>query len=130
MIAGLCVEIHNSPINQQFITLHSTLLKNIWRKNQSIDFFSFGFFYLLVASTYAEYLRAITIRKRRQLTDFFLINKEIGGAKRDRTVDLLRARQALSQLSYSPFLQRLNLFQSRRCGATCVYTHERNINEE
>ena len=27
---------------------------------------------------------------------------ENGGAKRDRTADLLRARQALSQLSYSP----------------------------
>ena len=27
-----------------------------------------------------------------------------GGAKRDRTADLLRARQALSQLSYSPFI--------------------------
>ena len=27
-----------------------------------------------------------------------------GGATRDRTADLLRARQALSQLSYSPFL--------------------------
>ena len=27
-----------------------------------------------------------------------------GGAKRDRTVDLLRARQALSQLSYGPVL--------------------------
>ncbi len=27
---------------------------------------------------------------------------EIGGAKRDRTVDLLHAMQALSQLSYSP----------------------------
>ena len=27
-----------------------------------------------------------------------------GGAKRDRTVDLLRARQALSQLSYSPII--------------------------
>ena len=26
----------------------------------------------------------------------------IGGAKQDRTADLLRARQALSQLSYSP----------------------------
>ena len=38
----------------------------------------------------------------------FLHNKEIanalkdGGAMRDRTADLLRARQALSQLSYSP----------------------------
>lgn len=27
---------------------------------------------------------------------------ESGGAKRDRTADLLRARQALSQLSYGP----------------------------
>ena len=27
---------------------------------------------------------------------------EIGGARRDRTADLLRARQALSQLSYGP----------------------------
>ena len=27
---------------------------------------------------------------------------EFGGAKQDRTADLLRARQALSQLSYSP----------------------------
>ncbi len=27
-----------------------------------------------------------------------------GGAKRDRTADLLRARQALSQLSYGPIL--------------------------
>ena len=32
--------------------------------------------------------------------DFYLI----GGAKRDRTADLLSARQALSQLSYSPIL--------------------------
>ena len=30
----------------------------------------------------------------------FLLNS--GGAKRDRTVDLLRAKQALSQLSYGP----------------------------
>src|SRR5690606_36045514 len=29
---------------------------------------------------------------------------ETGGAKRGRTADLLRARQALSQLSYGPFL--------------------------
>ncbi len=30
------------------------------------------------------------------------LHLEIGGAKRDRTVDLLHAMQALSQLSYSP----------------------------
>ena len=29
-------------------------------------------------------------------------NIEFGGARRDRTADLLRARQALSQLSYGP----------------------------
>ena len=35
-------------------------------------------------------------------------SKVNGGAKRDRTADLLRARQALSQLSYSPnFVQKL-----------------------
>ena len=33
------------------------------------------------------------------------IKEENGGAKQDRTADLLRARQALSQLSYSPFLK-------------------------
>ncbi len=32
------------------------------------------------------------------------IAHQIGGATRDRTADLLRARQALSQLSYSPFV--------------------------
>ena len=30
--------------------------------------------------------------------------KPVGGATRDRTADLLRARQALSQLSYNPIL--------------------------
>ncbi len=31
-----------------------------------------------------------------------MLRKEFGGAMRDRTADLLRAKQALSQLSYSP----------------------------
>ncbi len=31
-----------------------------------------------------------------------------GGAKQDRTADLLRARQALSQLSYSPTFRLLD----------------------
>ena len=31
-----------------------------------------------------------------------LLIPKIGGARRDRTADLLRARQALSQLSYGP----------------------------
>ena len=30
------------------------------------------------------------------------VQQKIGGARRDRTADLLRARQALSQLSYGP----------------------------
>ena len=33
----------------------------------------------------------------------------LGGAKRDRTADLLRAKQALSQLSYSPNSKNINL---------------------
>ena len=35
-----------------------------------------------------------------------------GGAKQDRTADLLRARQALSQLSYGPALQQADVFTS------------------
>ena len=38
---------------------------------------------------------------------FYLLFKDLflnGGAKRDRTADLLRAKQALSQLSYSPMV--------------------------
>ena len=30
------------------------------------------------------------------------VDSEVGGARRDRTDDLLRAKQALSQLSYGP----------------------------
>ena len=46
------------------------------------------------------------------LSDGMLISKlsnfrsSGGGAKRDRTADLLRARQALSQLSYSPISEK------------------------
>ena len=36
-----------------------------------------------------------------------LYSRDYGGAKRDRTADLLRARQALSQLSYSPIMHSL-----------------------
>ena len=35
---------------------------------------------------------------------FLELAEVIGGARRDRTADLLRARQALSQLSYGPAL--------------------------
>ena len=35
-------------------------------------------------------------------TDQIVKERENGGASRDRTDDLLRARQALSQLSYGP----------------------------
>ena len=49
-------------------------------------------------------------KKSQQVTtDFGYVllknDAQIGGAKRDRTADLLRARQALSQLSYSPIKQ-------------------------
>ena len=38
-------------------------------------------------------------------TEFFLLLTQFrGGGERDRTDDLLRARQALSQLSYTPTL--------------------------
>ena len=38
----------------------------------------------------------------RALGDRFDSSEEVGGARRDRTADLLHAMQALSQLSYSP----------------------------
>ena len=34
--------------------------------------------------------------------EYLFLRSKSGGAKQDRTADLLRARQALSQLSYSP----------------------------
>ena len=37
---------------------------------------------------------------------FNLHRLKVGGAMRDRTADLLRARQALSQLSYNPMFLR------------------------
>ena len=55
-------------------------------------------------------------------------HKEGGGAMRDRTADLFRAREALSQLSYSPKKCRQqprvsrepNRFRSRRRDAPCI----------
>ncbi len=50
MIRRTCVEIHKTFqfIIQQLLTLHSTLLKNFWRKNQLtelfLSLFSFSFF--------------------------------------------------------------------------------------
>ena len=41
--------------------------------------------------------------------------RESGGARRDRTDDLLRARQALSQLSYGP-PDRTIILRHRPCG--------------
>ena len=41
---------------------------------------------------------------------FILRPKSNGGAMRDRTADLLRAKQALSQLSYSPLLVLFTLY--------------------
>jgi hypothetical protein len=50
MIRRTCVEIHKTFqfIIQQLLTLHSTLLKNFWRKNQLtklfLSLFSFSYF--------------------------------------------------------------------------------------
>ena len=42
------------------------------------------------------------------------LKRNSGGATRDRTADLLRARQALSQLSYSPFrLSRFHFYPQK-----------------
>ena len=47
-----------------------------------------------------------TSGKHSILTNSFF-RSSFGGAKRDRTADLLRAKQALSQLSYSPFNEQI-----------------------
>ncbi len=47
---------------------------------------------------------AVKGRCPRPLDDGDNLNGCLGGAKRDRTADLLHAMQALSQLSYSPKL--------------------------
>ena len=39
-----------------------------------------------------------------------------GGAMRDRTADLLRARQALSQLSYNPIVMFLSVYRNSISG--------------
>ena len=74
------------------------------------------------------------------------MRRQYGGAKRDRTADLLRARQALSQLSYSPIQSYRNLLlplrptdgdviftQARREGAThsslCEPAEQRSMSE-
>ncbi len=43
------------------------------------------------------------------ISKLYTIRSSSGGAKRDRTVDLLRARQALSQLSYGPITKLVGL---------------------
>ena len=43
-----------------------------------------------------------TVTQPRRFPSSTSMNPEIGGAEEDRTPDLLRARQALSQLSYGP----------------------------
>ncbi len=48
-----------------------------------------------------------------------------GGAMRDRTADLLRARQALSQLSYSPIMCRYGLSKSVDYNVRCIRANAR-----
>jgi hypothetical protein len=50
----------------------------------------------------AEYLSTTWPCNKKRGLSAALRDDEFGGAERDRTDDLLRAKQALSQLSYSP----------------------------
>ena len=49
-----------------------------------------------------EQLRGHKFCDKKQKPPLFSEGLNVGGAKRDRTADLLHAMQALSQLSYSP----------------------------
>ena len=60
-----------------------------------------------------KFIKALT-KQTISLLSFGHLFKRSGGAKQDRTADLLRARQALSQLSYSPIEYRF----------TCACNHE------
>ena len=50
---------------------------------------------------------------------------QIGGARRDRTADLLRARQALSQLSYGPF--NLSFFRQPALHLPRAWSHTQHV---
>jgi hypothetical protein len=117
-------------IIQQLLTLHSTLLKSFWRKNQSTKFSLFSFFGLnLEHLTSFEARTKKPKRKRKKSVDWLLLNNsedflwcftlKVGGAMRDRTADLLRARQALSQLSYNP-VDQANFFETSNVIPLCV----------
>ena len=69
------------------------------------------------AQDYLKYLDGLDLTKEEKLR---VINHVIlisgnGGARRDRTADLLHAMQALSQLSYSPDGAAHFTFVSRPC---------------
>ena len=49
-----------------------------------------------------ETAKAISYESRRVAAGWLIAYGVFGGARRDRTDDLLRAKQALSQLSYGP----------------------------
>ena len=48
-------------------------------------------------------------------------NRKFGGARRDRTADLLRATQALSQLSYSPVCTVVRIMPALGCRLNQVF---------
>src|SRR5690606_4802553 len=49
---------------------------------------------------------------------------EDGGAKRDRTVDLLHAMQALSQLSYSPISRTGRMLRAHPASVNIIFTNK------
>lgn len=53
-------------------------------------------------TTPEEQIRGHKFCDKKQKPPLFSEGSNVGGAKRDRTADLLHAMQALSQLSYSP----------------------------
>jgi hypothetical protein len=60
-------------IIQQLLTLHSTLLKSVWRKNQSTKFSLFSFFGLSFEhlTSFEAKPRNQKGKEKNQLTDFF-----------------------------------------------------------
>ena len=69
-----------------------------------------------VKELHAEHKAKCKHSLRALAAGFATIRVRDGGARRDRTADLLRARQALSQLSYGPRTSQLRQLTSTRLG--------------
>ena len=92
-----CVELHFSSLQRIIHTLHSSKLALL----------DFGVFNSLPSLEARKPSKVLYSKALKALQPLMSIKN--GGGERDRTDDLLRARQALSQLSYTPIFCTLRI---------------------